>query len=178
MLSFENLNQVSKSYTKEGGAVRGQNYHGIKFRSSVSKKGETIERLIYSDSVISKLSLDNNGFIEFTNKDSEGVIKEVFFALVQDTNDACKLLKRTGKSKNDKKVFSSTAPIVIADLKEAGVLQSVSGNQFLQLEQVEIPNTPEWIIGMYKVVVDITVVAGEEDEDEESSVAADTDSDF
>lgn len=188
MISFGKLNQVNKTYVKTNVTARGQNYEGIKFRRALSEAGKDEaekegkefkafleEKFVFSNKLSEKLKLTENGFIEFTDgpRDAEGnllKVEQVYMVLVNDEHDGCKILKST--SKGAKKSLSIKAPVLTADLIEAGLLDKDKvGNQYLTLVEEERPSdTPEFVIALYKVVVD-TEGGAADDEDEVTETA-------
>lgn len=185
MLEFGKLSQVTKTYNKELGILRGQNFDEIKFRRAESsagkdkaeKAGDSFEafleeKMIFSNKLAEKLGLTTTGFIQFNDgeRDAEGAITkvtDVYFMHVEDTHDECKLLKSTNKGA--KKSLSIKAPILFADLIAAGVIDATkTKNQYLKLVPVEVSNSPADVKGWFKVVVDTSVDETVEDDDDDS----------
>ncbi len=183
MLEFGKLSQVTKTYNKEQGILRGQNFEGIKFRRAESSAGKDKaekagdafeafleEKMVFSNKLAEKLGLTTTGFIQFNDgtRDAEGAITkvtDVYFMHVEDTHEECKLLKNT--SKGAKKSLSIKAPILFADLIAAGVIDATKvGNQYLTLVPTEVAGSPADVKGWYKVVVDVSVLETEDDEDD------------
>jgi hypothetical protein len=191
MISFGKLNKVNKTYEKEKGIARGQNYEGIKFRRAESFAGQEaaekagkefkpeIEgKFIFANKLASGLKLAENGFIEFTDgqRDEDGNItkvESVYLALVNDKHDDVKILKST--TKGDKKSLSVKVGVLEKDLVEAGVLDGAKlGNQYLTLVAEPASDMPDYIQALYKVVPDTSVVEGEEEEGESEEAAEPT----
>lgn len=189
MIDFGKLDQVKKTYEKESAGPRGQNYEGLKFRRSLSKAGKALaekegrefspevqEILVFSNKIAEKLDLANTGFIEFADgqRDEEGKltkVEKVFLAHLDDEHEDCKILKST--SKGEKKSLNVKLGVMFGHLVEAGILDGEKmGNQYLSLvKEDEVQNLPDFIKGLYRVVVDTSVNEAEVEEEEEEEEA-------
>lgn len=173
-MEFGKLNVVEKTFTREKGVARGQNYSGIKFRRSDSnKKNEEgvvehsiSEQFIISDKLWKELNLDTYALAQ-----AEGGI----LLVLEDKDDVKpapkfvrQSVKRDGTKQAKGKMF--TNDYLLADLIASGIVKAEEkGNQYLTLTPIEVSGAPEHVKGVYQIAVDSTV---EKDEDSAEIIAA------
>ena len=184
MINFGQLNKVNRTYTREGGAVRTQEYTGLKFRRAITdnakKKAEAAgvapeadAQFYISNALFNKLEIgEKNGLIQFDRPDGTGVM----LAVVSETHPDCKIFKSNARGAKKSKMFY--APVLTEALTKAGVLNAdFLGNQYLQLKPVtDVAEVPDFIVGLYDVVMDTDVAAkesGADDEQDEQEAHAD-----
>lgn len=190
-INFGELELVEKTFTREGGAVRTQNYNGIKFRRYQSTKGKkaaeeagiaftpfTEEQFVISNKAWEALNLDENALAQVKHGSN------VLLLVLEDQDQVkphakfCrKQINKDGSASKKGKMFSNE--FLAADLVAAGVLNAEGiGNQFIGLEDVtsSIQGMPAHVKGVYKLVPDTSV--SEEDAAAEAGADANSESDF
>jgi len=188
MVDFGSLEIVEKTFTREGGAVRVQNFKGIKFRRYESKKGAkdaaeegkaftpfVEEQFVVSKAAWDALNLEENALAQ---------VKGGLLLVLADQDEVkphAKFLRKSftkadGVAQKKGKMFFNE--FLTADLIESGALKAeVLGNQFLKLEDVtsSVSGLPSHVSGVYKLVVDDSI--SEEDAKAEDAVV-ETENDF
>lgn len=187
MLKFGELKIVEKTFTREPGGVRGQAYDGIKFRRYDSTKGkkaaedagEKWEPFIEENFIISNKAWAQMGLEEFAliQAVDEG---KVFLLVAEDQDEVepkAKFCRRSISKKGELvkkgKMFSNE--FLMSALVEAGVLdKEKKGNQYLALTDVtkEIADRPDQIKAIFYLVVDESVDATQDNEEEETAPVA------
>ena len=173
MIEFGELKVVERTFTREGGATREQEYNGIKFRRYTSKKGakaakeagetfapEVEEVFFISNQGWEQLELDRYALTQVLNG------KQVLLLVLED-QDAMKpeakfcrqyYNKEDGSPQKKGKIFSNE--FLSKDLISAGVLDADKhGNQFIALVDVtkDINGAPSHVKKVFNLVVDSSV---------------------
>ena len=179
MLEFGSLEIVEKTFTRTAGAVRGQNYTGLKFRRATSNKNEVEaidEKFTFSNEAFEKLNLDN---LALTQAKING---QVLLLVLEDIEGAVppakfvkQSVKKDGTPQKKGKFFNND--FLVSDLVSVGVLKpEVHGNQYLALTDVtaEITGLPAHIKAVYAISIDTTVDASKDVEEAEETETAET----
>lgn len=153
MLVFNKENIRTQTYRKTGGGGKEQLFTGMKFRRAESNKGkkealaagETFtpsiaSKFFCSDALWESLGLEEKGFYSYYDAPSN----QTFLILTSD-NDSAKIFSKSGRHKEGtKKGRSFSNDILEEDLQRSGILVAGNlGNQFLQLEEVDMSGVPE-----------------------------------
>lgn len=178
---FGTLEIVEKTFVRKPGEKRGQSFDWIKFRRYMSEKGkdkaekagEKFEpfvdtQFVLSDKAFEKLNIAEYAFTQA--KTANGVI----LLVLEDRDDVkppAKFLrestKKDGTASEKGSIFTNT--FFEEDLIEKGLLPKEEiGNFFLSLVDVTetYANRPAHVKGVYNVVVDTTVDAKAEAEND------------
>lgn len=160
-IEFGKLEIVNKTFTRENGVNRTQDFNGIKFRRAFSNKGgveKLSEKFIFSEKAFKMLDLDNLALTQAK------INEQVLLLVMQDIEGAVPPAKFMKSSKKDgvnqpKGNFINNS-FLKNDLISIGVLDKEKfGNQFLALTNVtsEITGLPEHIKFVYAISIDTTV---------------------
>lgn len=180
-MDFNQFEVVERTFSRKKGAVRGQDYEGLKFRRYISNKagseGQKQETLTFSDKMWSHLDLDNFACTQANTPDG------VFLLVVEDQDKVKPVAKFCRQSFNEDgtkqgKGKSFSNPFLVNALIEKKVLDAETmENQYLSLVDTtaETANLPSNVKGVYRFVIDENVDAGvdaDEKEEEEASAQA------
>jgi len=184
---------VDKTFVREKGGTRTQNYDGIKYRRWESEKGKKAaeeegkeftpfieDQFIVSKKAFEKLNLTQYALTQFkTDKD----VLLVVLKEVEGAKPEAKFLKQSyskeGVAQNKSSFFSNV--FLAEDLAAKGLIDKDKlGSQFLGLEDVtaEITDIPSHVVAIYKVVVDTTGSDDEEEEEVATETSTPTSSDY
>jgi hypothetical protein len=184
MLKFGELKIVEKTFTREPGGVRGQAYDGIKFRRYDSAKGKKAaeeagetwtpfveENFIVSNKAWAQMSLEEFALIQAVDED------KVFILVVDDQDQVepkAKFCRRSvskdGKLVKKGKMFSNE--FLTSALVEANILdKEKKGNQYLTITDVtkEVADRPDQVRAIFYLVVDESVDATQDTEEQETA---------
>jgi hypothetical protein len=179
-MDFGNLEIVKKTFVRKSGAVRGQEYKGIKFRRFKSKRkgkeGEIFEQFTISEHLWKALELD-----KYALAHANAPTGEVILLVVDDQDETKPVAKfcrksigKDGVAKEKGKSFGN--PFIVEGLLKNGVLKpDTLDNQFLTVKNVadQFANPPSVVHAIVAIVPDDTVEESEEEKQEEMSKETD-----
>lgn len=151
MFDFGQLEQRKQKNSRTSTVKRGQSYSGL--RLTTNQNGSHFE---FSNALMDRLGLrEANGF--FTAMSPDGT--KLFAAVVPQEHANCVFF---GPAKGDKKSQKVNSSILLDDLvgvnlvskmSEQDVVQGRPNHQYLDLQEVTLPNTPGFVVGTYEFVV-------------------------
>lgn len=164
-MDFGKLEIVTKTFDrKAGGATRGQDYKGIKFRRYVSKRkgkeGQLQEVFVIADELFAGLNLTEFALTQANTPEA------VLLLVVEDQDKLAPVAKfcRQSVSKKDgakqDKGKSFSNPYLLNALIAKGTIHPEElGSQFLNIVDAfkEMQNVPAHVKGIFKIVVDTTI---------------------
>ncbi len=184
MLKFGNLEIVTRTFTREGGATREQAYNGVKFRryeSKIGKKAAELEGKAV-DTVTKEEFVISNALFELFNLEENALVQAkfgntVYFLVVEDqdviepkANIMRRSIAKDGTKLEKGKKFNND--FLTENLVSVGILNAEQfGNQFLAVADVtaETEELPSVVKAVYSISIDTTVDASKEQEEEVSA---------
>ena len=175
-IQFGNIEIVEKTFTRTGGIVRVQQYHGFKYRRALSKrKGDeedTVREIfVVSNTAYNQMNLDTLALTHAKHGDN------VLLLVLEDQDNLkppAKIMKRKMSKEGEplKKGKSFSNEFLSKDLEDIGVLTpGQMGNQYIAIVDVtqSIGGLPEHVKAVFQLIKDETAVDNGEEEDENES---------